>query len=93
MFIHGCLFSSLVDLTMSATDPASVDREKRTIDGRTHGGSSNRATGFTRIERYGPLMMFACLDGAKDEIVAVERPLLKIMEGLPDGFLKKTHWG
>lgn len=80
-FIHGVTFSCVIDM-LARSEP---EGKKRRRDGRK---GRDVAPGFKRVDRFSPLMMLDSLD--EDQVVVVERPLLKIMEGLPLGYAKKA---
>jgi hypothetical protein len=88
MFVHGVSFSCLIDLN-TAEEGVKEDAKdvKRDADGvqKKH---RKEASGFTKIERFSPLMMMDFV--GDEEMVVVERPMLKIMENLPEGYSKKA---
>lgn len=82
IFLSGVTFSCLVDLTRSVGAPSIDLKRKRTKEQKKLDKKGN----FVRIERFSPLMMLDFI--GPDEMVVVERPLLKIMEALPEGFYR-----
>jgi hypothetical protein len=88
MFIHGVSFSAHIDLRIADADEEEASPNKRGEDGEMK-KVGKYAKGFTRIERFSPIMMMDCV--GKDEMVVVERPMLKIMENLPEGYSRKTY--
>jgi hypothetical protein len=89
LFINGASYSCLVDLTVAGVEKQI--RLKRMADGLKIKKNRGDMKGFTRIERFSPLMMLDFV--GEDEMVVVERPFLKIMENLPEGYSHKTYGG
>jgi hypothetical protein len=63
--------------------------------GENHNSNSNNndntdeSRNFTKIDRFQPLMLLEF--SSSSEMVVVERPLLKIMEALPEGFFRDRY--
>lgn len=80
IFIHGSSYSCLVDLNEIAKNETKRDRE---------GLKKKKEKGFNKIEKWTSVVAIAALE--EDEVVVVERPLLKIMEALPEGYYRSRY--
>ena len=88
--------------SVEVNDGIAVLFEGGVVDSSKVGGSTKHVSddddnygrsAFSMTHKYGPLMYFGFVKGESGtmEAVAVERPLLKVLEALPEGFFKKRY--